>query len=53
VTFHSNETGFWVLHVKARGHRDLVTTIGLAAMISAEERVTASGEWINDRIQGL
>jgi len=28
VTFHSAETGFCVLRVKARGHRDLVTTIG-------------------------
>ena len=28
VTFHSTEIGFCVLRVKARGHRDLVTTIG-------------------------
>ena len=49
VTFHNPETGFCVLRVKARGHRDLVTTIGHAAMISAGEWVTASGVWINDR----
>jgi exodeoxyribonuclease V alpha subunit len=53
VTFHSEESGFCVLRIKARGHRDLVTTIGHAAMISAGEWVTATGEWINDRNHGL
>jgi len=53
VTFHSLESGFCVLRLKARGHRELVTTIGHAAMISAGEWVTASGEWINDRNHGL
>ncbi|MBA3517235.1 MAG: ATP-dependent RecD-like DNA helicase, partial [Rhizobiales bacterium] len=53
VTFHSQESGFCVLRVKARGHRDLVTTVGHAAMISAGEWITASGEWINDRNHGL
>lgn len=52
VTFHSTESGFCVLRVKARGHRDLVTTVGHAAMISAGEWVTASGSWINDRNHG-
>jgi exodeoxyribonuclease V alpha subunit len=28
VTFHNGETGFAVLQVKVRGHRDLVTVIG-------------------------
>ncbi|MCL1629525.1 ATP-dependent RecD-like DNA helicase [Roseibaca sp. V10] len=53
VTFHSEESGFCVLRVKARGHRDLVTTVGHAAMISAGEWVTASGTWVNDRTHGL
>jgi len=53
VTFHSTETGFCVLRVKARGHRDLVTTVGHAAMISAGEWITASGTWLNDREHGL
>ncbi len=52
VTFHSLESGFCVLRVKARGHRDLITTVGHAASISAGEWVTASGEWVNDRIHG-
>src|SRR5680860_1208047 len=53
VTFHSLESGFCVLRLKARGHQELVTTIGHAAMISAGEWVTASGAWINDRNHGL
>ena len=53
VTYHNEENGFCVLRVKARGHRDLVTTIGHAAAISAGEWVTASGTWQNDRTHGL
>ena len=52
VTFHNGENGFCVLRAKARGHRDLVTVVGHAAVISAGEWVTASGEWINDRTHG-
>ena len=52
VTFHNAENGFCVLRVKARGHRDLVTVIGHAATISAGEWLTASGEWVNDRVHG-
>jgi exodeoxyribonuclease V alpha subunit len=53
VTFHNPENGFCVLRIKARGHRDLVTIVGHAAMISAGEWLTASGEWSNDRTHGL
>jgi hypothetical protein len=52
VTFHNEENGFCVLRTKARGHRDLVTVIGQAASISAGERITVSGEWVNDRAHG-
>src|SRR6266446_2638184 len=52
VTFHNEESGFCVLRIKARGHRELVTVIGHAAVISAGEWITASGEWINDRTHG-
>src|SRR5580704_9028108 len=52
VTFHNAESGFCVLRVKARGHRDLVTVVGHSATISAGEWATASGEWINDRTHG-
>ncbi|MXW86529.1 MAG: ATP-dependent RecD-like DNA helicase, partial [Boseongicola sp. SB0667_bin_21] len=53
VAFHSSESGFCVLRVKARGHRDVVTVVGSAAMVSAGEWVTASGSWHNDRNYGL
>ena len=52
VTFHNDENGFCVLRAKARGHRDLVTVVGHAAIIAAGEWITASGEWINDRAHG-
>ncbi len=35
VTFHNAESGFCVLRVKARGHRDQITVIGHAATITA------------------
>ncbi|MCY4467583.1 MAG: ATP-dependent RecD-like DNA helicase [Thiotrichales bacterium] len=52
VTFHGEESGFCVLRVKARGHRELVTVVGHAATVSAGEWITASGEWVNDRTYG-
>src|ERR1700683_513425 len=52
VTFHNAESGFCVLRIKARAHRDLVTIVGHAATIAAGEWITASGEWINDRTHG-
>ena len=52
VTFHNPENGFCVLRTRARGHRDLVTVVGHAAMVAPGEWITASGEWINDRTHG-
>ncbi len=52
VTFHNEDSGFCVLRVKARGHRDLVTVVGHAATISAGEWITATGEWVVDRTHG-
>jgi exodeoxyribonuclease V alpha subunit len=52
VTYHNGENGFCVLRIKARGHRELITVVGHAAVISAGEWVTASGEWVNDRTHG-
>ena len=37
VTFHNAANGFCVLHIKARGHHELVTVVGHAATISAGE----------------
>src|ERR1700738_1940698 len=53
VTFHNDDNGFCVLHVKARGQRDLITVLGHAAMISGGEFVQASGTWVNDRTPGV
>lgn len=52
VTFHNAESGFCVLRVKARSHRELITVVGHAATIAAGEWVTASGEWVNDHTHG-
>src|SRR5881409_1634770 len=53
VTFHSEETGFCVLRVKVRGHRDLVTVVGTAPSITPGEYIEADGWWITDRTHGL
>ena len=42
VTFHSEETGFCVLRVKVRGHRDLGTVVGTAPTISPGEFLRAT-----------
>src|SRR5437773_3099565 len=53
VTFHSEETGFCVLRVKVRGHRDLVTVVGTAATITQGEYIEGQGGWVTDRTHGL
>jgi exodeoxyribonuclease V alpha subunit len=53
VTFHNPETGFCVLRIKARGHRDLVTLVAATASIQPGEHVHASGRWDNNREHGL
>lgn len=53
VTFRNEETGFVVLKVKARGHRDEVTVVGSMASPSPGEWLTAEGSWVRDRQFGL
>jgi exodeoxyribonuclease V alpha subunit len=53
VTFHSPETGFCVLKIKARGKRDLVALVGHAPAVAAGEWITATGAWVSDRTHGL
>src|SRR2546426_2862208 len=53
VTFHSEETGFCVLRVKVRGHRDLVTVVGTAPTITPGEYIESTGWWVTDRTHGL
>jgi exodeoxyribonuclease V alpha subunit len=53
VTFHSEDSGYCVLRVKVKGHKDLVTVTGNAASISPGEYIDAHGIWVNDRTYGL
>jgi len=53
VTFHSEESGFCVLRVKVKGHRELITVIGSAASITPGEYIDCLGIWHNDKTHGL
>jgi exodeoxyribonuclease V alpha subunit len=53
VTFHSEETGFTVLRVKVKGHRELVTIVGALASVNAGEWLAAQGSWVQDKEHGL
>lgn len=49
VTFFNEDTGFAVLKVKAKGHRDLVTVVGSLPSVSPGEWLNAQGHWVQDR----
>lgn len=52
VTFHSDESGFCVLRIKARGHRDLVTVVGTLPEVRPGEWLEAQGRWIVNKEYG-
>ncbi|MFO0826036.1 MAG: ATP-dependent RecD-like DNA helicase [Gemmataceae bacterium] len=52
ITFHNLDSGYCVLRVQARGHRDLVTVVGHTQQVVAGEYVSATGEWVVDRTHG-
>jgi exodeoxyribonuclease V alpha subunit len=52
VTFYNEETGFAVLRVNVKGHRELVTVVGALASVNAGEWITAQGNWAQDREHG-
>ena len=52
VTFHSDESGFAVLKVKSRGHRELVSVVGTLPNVAAGEWVEAHGQWVMDPKHG-
>jgi len=52
VTFHSDDSGFCVLRVKARGHRDQVTIVGTLPQVKTGEWLEAEGKWTIDRDHG-
>jgi len=53
ITFHSEESGFCVLQVKARGHKNLVTVIGHAAQVLPGETIETEGSWTQHKQHGL
>ena len=53
VTFFNEDSGFAVLRVKVRGHREQVTVLGSVASISAGEWLTGQGCWVRDKQHGL
>ncbi|HEY2909975.1 MAG TPA: ATP-dependent RecD-like DNA helicase [Gemmataceae bacterium] len=53
ITFHNLDSGYCVLRVQAKGHRELVTVVGTSQQIIAGEYVKASGDWVTDRQHGL
>ncbi|AIL13854.1 recombinase RecD (plasmid) [Candidatus Paracaedimonas acanthamoebae] len=52
VTYHNTENGYCVLRVKAEKHKEIITVVGHASMISAGEFIQVSGIWINDKNYG-
>jgi len=52
VTFHNDESGFCVLRIKARGHRELVTVVGTLPEVRAGEWLEAQGRWIVNKEYG-
>ncbi|MBR3584029.1 MAG: ATP-dependent RecD-like DNA helicase [Kiritimatiellae bacterium] len=52
VTFHSVETGFCVLKVKAQGMRDQVAVVGKLPRVNVGEWIKADGRWVFDRAHG-
>lgn len=53
ITFHNEENGFCILKIKAKGHAELVTVLGTAAMVNVGAYVDCQGQWINDIKFGL
>lgn len=52
ITFHSEESGFCVLKVKARGFRETVAVVGKVPRINVGEWIKVRGKWSIDRKHG-
>ena len=52
VTYHNAETGFCVLRVSAKGHRDLLTVVGTLSSVTPGEWIDAEGAWTIDPKHG-
>jgi len=53
ITFHNDESGFCVLRVRARGHREETTVVGSLPSVTAGEWLVADGWWVRDKEHGL
>lgn len=53
VTFHSENTGFFVARVKVKGYLDLVTVTGKIPVIRTGEHIECQGVWFNDVNYGV
>lgn len=53
VTFHSEESGFFVIRVKCKEQLELVTMTGSSPSITPGEFIEASGIWFNDYRHGI
>jgi exodeoxyribonuclease V alpha subunit len=48
VTFHNEDSGFCVLRVRTKGHREETTVIGsLPSVTAGEWRVAEGGRWVS------
>src|SRR5258708_37726391 len=53
VTFHNDDSGFCVLRVKTKGHREETTVVGSLPSVTAGEWLVADGCWGRGREHGL
>jgi exodeoxyribonuclease V alpha subunit len=53
VTFHSDDSGFCVLRVTTKGHREETTVVGSLPSVTAGEWLAAEGWWVRDKEHGL
>ena len=53
VTFHNEDSGFCVLRIKTKGHREETTVIGSLPSVTAGEWLVAEGGWVRNREHGL
>lgn len=52
VSYHNPDSGFAVLKVNARGHREPLTVVGRIAAIAAGETIRAAGRFVIDPAYG-
>ncbi len=53
IVFHSEEDGFTVLRLNARGHSKIVTLVGTCPDISSGQWIDASGKFVKDDKHGM